>query len=343
MTIEEQILQSLLNEDQPGSLVYKKINTFDYVPSIQAKNTLVSEQFYSNYYSESISGYENSAVNLFYDETCDVSYKIITMFFGSSNGYGASSNQFAKSKFSDTKAIYSKINYMFDYALQYENIYAIEFHTNNKFDYLNSSFFQISLASYDGSGNLTTNIFSFISSGSSQYNEINKDIIIPMVSGSLSDGEYSNEEIGLLYPEKNIVVFNAEKLDSIVNYNSSYSTTSNEKNVNILYNSFSQSINISLASGVYPLISSGINNINLSRVTIDVELLDFNYTNNPTFFDSNTNKFRSSYTNTLQNVYFTTIGLYDSNYQLLAIGKLSKPLPKNDSEKYTFEIIIDAQ
>ena len=90
------------------------------------------------------------------------------------------------------------------------------------------------------------------------------------------------------------------------------------------------------------VVSNGILSNNLSKVSIDVELTEFNYTNNPTFFDKSTNKFRSNYTNTLQNVYFTTIGLYDQQYRLLAVAKISKPLPKNDSEKYTFEILVQS-
>ena len=342
MTTEEQILQSLLTEDSPGSMVYKKINTFDFISNVETKNLVSTDDFYSNYYTQSIDGYQNSAVNVFYDESCTDDSKVMTLFFGSSTGYGANSNDFTKSKYSDTRAIYSKINYMFDYNLEYENIYAIEFHSNNTFDYMNSAFFQINLASYDGSSVLTENLFCFISSGSSQYSDPSKYLIIPIFSGSLSGGEYSNEEIGLFNPEKNVIVFNADKLDSMLLYNTDYTSTLNTKNVDILYNSLSQSLSKSIENDTFPIVSNGILSNNLSKVSIDVELTEFNYTNNPTFFDKSTNKFRSNYTNTLQNVYFTTIGLYDQQYRLLAVAKKSKPLPKNDSEKYTFEILVQS-
>lgn len=340
MIIDDQILQQLLPQDSPGSLVYKKIEMFDYLSETNTKNTLKSELFYENHYTQSILGYRNSAIDLYYDENCTEDSKVISLFFGSSAGLGSDSSEFIRSKFSDTRAIYSKINYMFDYNLEYDAVYAIELHPNSTYDYLNPAYFQVNLVAYDGSGNLTGNIFSFICSGSSQYSEGLKYQIVNMVSGSLSSGVFSTEEIGKINPEKNIIVFDAAKLDAILNYNTNYSSNLNSKNVDKFYNSFSESINVSLNNGVFPIISTGIIQQNFFRSSIDIELNEFNYTNNPTFFDKNSKKFRSSYTNTTPNVYFTTIGLYDDKYQLLAVAKLSKALPKNDSEKYNFEVII---
>jgi len=39
--------------------------------------------------------------------------------------------------------------------------------------------------------------------------------------------------------------------------------------------------------------------------------------------------------------YITTIGLYNDNYQLVAIGKLAKPLPNNKDISYTFSVRFD--
>lgn len=341
MILNSEILQSVIPDNTSGSLIYKKLDEFEYLQFVDSKNIFKNENFYFNNFTQSLTGYENSVVSLFYNEQCDVDSKTLTLFFGSSTGIGANQADYLKSNLSDTRAIHSKINYMFDYNLNYENFYAIEMHPNQIYDYLNSSYFQLDLSSYDISGNLTSNIFSFISSGSSQYNEITKYKIIPLYSGSLNNGAYSTEEIGKYNPEKNIIVFNADKLDAILNYNTNYSSTTNAKNVNKFYNSFSQSLNISINAGNLPIISTGVISTNVFRGYIDIELNEFNYSNNPTFFDKNTNKFRSSYTNTSPNVYFTAVGLYDSKYQLLAIAKLSKPLPKNDSEKYRFEILIE--
>ena len=39
--------------------------------------------------------------------------------------------------------------------------------------------------------------------------------------------------------------------------------------------------------------------------------------------------------------YITTIGLYNDDYQLVAIGKLAKPLPNNKDISYTFSVRFD--
>ena len=39
--------------------------------------------------------------------------------------------------------------------------------------------------------------------------------------------------------------------------------------------------------------------------------------------------------------YITQIGLYNDNYQLVAVGKLAKPLPNNKDIAYTFSIRFD--
>ena len=40
-------------------------------------------------------------------------------------------------------------------------------------------------------------------------------------------------------------------------------------------------------------------------------------------------------------VYITTIGLYNSNNELLAVGKLSKPLLKNKSRELLVRVKLD--
>lgn len=65
---------------------------------------------------------------------------------------------------------------------------------------------------------------------------------------------------------------------------------------------------------------------------------EFNYSSNPTFVDDNKRIRVTSGSNILQTrTYVTTIGLYDANDNLLAVGKLNKPLTKSPStEVYTY-------
>lgn len=60
---------------------------------------------------------------------------------------------------------------------------------------------------------------------------------------------------------------------------------------------------------------------------------EFNYSTNPTFVDSSNRIVPTSGSDNQTRAYITTIGMYDVNDQLLAVGKLSQPVKKSpDSE-----------
>ena len=67
---------------------------------------------------------------------------------------------------------------------------------------------------------------------------------------------------------------------------------------------------------------------------------DFNYSSNPTYLTGS--KIRVKNTETDQPVsYFTTVGLYSSDNELLAVGKLSEPIKKTPSNDMTVRVRLD--
>jgi hypothetical protein len=56
---------------------------------------------------------------------------------------------------------------------------------------------------------------------------------------------------------------------------------------------------------------------------------DFNYSSNPTFIDSEGRIIPTSGTDNQTRTYITSVGLYDINNNLLAVGKLSEPVKKS--------------
>ena len=71
-----------------------------------------------------------------------------------------------------------------------------------------------------------------------------------------------------------------------------------------------------------------------------VKNTQFNYSTNPTFRDSNGNLV---YSDMEQNpkVYITTVGLYDTPGNLLAVAKLSQPITKEFSKEALIRIKLD--
>ena len=65
----------------------------------------------------------------------------------------------------------------------------------------------------------------------------------------------------------------------------------------------------------------------------------FNYTNNPTFTSGSDNGFRQRTMEGNPQTFITTIGLYDAQDTLVAVGKLSTPVQKN----YSSEAVIKAK
>jgi hypothetical protein len=67
------------------------------------------------------------------------------------------------------------------------------------------------------------------------------------------------------------------------------------------------------------------------EIVIPVRGHEFNYSSNPTLKknnSANSSEFKSFVSSSNFNVYFTSIGLYNRNYELVAVAKLATPLPK---------------
>lgn len=69
---------------------------------------------------------------------------------------------------------------------------------------------------------------------------------------------------------------------------------------------------------------------------------EFNYSSNPTFIDSSGLILVTSGSNILTTrTYITTIGLYDENDNLLAVGKVNKPVLKSPETEAVFRLRLD--
>ena len=87
-----------------------------------------------------------------------------------------------------------------------------------------------------------------------------------------------------------------------------------------------------------------ITNINSTLVFCKASADEFNYSSNPTFTDASDNivvidpgqeDVQQTFT------FITSVGLYDSNDNLLAVAKLSRPVEKNPERELTFRVRLD--
>lgn len=69
---------------------------------------------------------------------------------------------------------------------------------------------------------------------------------------------------------------------------------------------------------------------------------EFNYSSNPTFVDDDKKIRVTSGSNILQSrTYVTTVGLYDENDNLLAVGKTNKPVLKSPESEFILKVRLD--
>ena len=89
---------------------------------------------------------------------------------------------------------------------------------------------------------------------------------------------------------------------------------------------------------------TNVTNINSTLIFCRASADEFNYSSNPTFRDASGNIVvidAGDDTGQRSFSFITTVGLYNSNNDLLAVAKLSRPIEKNDEKDLTIRVRLD--
>jgi hypothetical protein len=185
------------------------------------------------------------------------------------------------------------------------------------------------------------------SKDSSITNFIGGNRVYNIVSGSLGHS-YNSSSIqtnsgsyGLFFPDMGIFVFNPRAL-SLGYSDKGISFTVNETAAS----TYSYGYNINNAT-FYKSIADAQSFSARSQETISARYFfvtakssQLNYTSNPSIIDNNGNILFSTLIDNPK-VYPTTIGLYNDTGELLAVAKLSKPLPKDFTKQINCRVKIE--
>lgn len=168
-----------------------------------------------------------------------------------------------------------------------------------------------------------------------------------IVSGTLGNSyntssvQTSSGSYGLFFPDMGFFVLNPRAL--------SLSTADGGVNITIdetAGGSYTEGYNTNV-NKLYQLISNGQYFSGRSQETlsaryffVNVKSSQYNYTTNPSIIDSNGNVLYSTLIENPQ-TYPTTIGLYNETGELLAVAKLSKPLPKDFTKQITCRVKLE--
>jgi hypothetical protein len=151
-------------------------------------------------------------------------------------------------------------------------------------------------------------------------------------SGYASSGSY-----GLFLPDISTIILNGNVLDD---------NTSGGGGINLLTET--SSINANNPSKLFESIKGGAEFKLNSQETITSDYVfirarnsEFNYSENPSFISGSTGEVIYDYFIDNPQVYPTTVGLYNDANELLAVAKVSKPIPKNFIHEALITVKLD--
>jgi hypothetical protein len=162
-----------------------------------------------------------------------------------------------------------------------------------------------------------------------------------MVSGSLETGIYNEENphiYGLLYPDLGIIILDADRLDASASFGTVRGTEVDGENSQKLFMAISGAAQYTDASGdVLGFQARRKETHWVENYFIRVKNSDYNFSNNPTFISGSDHYVKNDFINNPK-VYISTIGLYNQNKELLAVGKVSRPIQKSFTSEALFKV-----
>jgi len=236
-----------------------------------------------------------------------------------------------------------------------EAIFAMNFSADQFKDQIDQGQVQINFAGLNGTYSYIDDS-TIVNKDQSVYNLISGSVVNGVaIPHTDSDGNYSYEGIGLFYPKNGTIIFNAINLDKKVGItgtiNSPQISTSRTDNDNSTtwesyWRTWTRDFFIRLKNTSKNMAIRRSEFVPSTHYFVRVKNRDFNYTNNPTFVSNGTDgktKGTIIYQDLINSpkTYVTTVGLYNENNELLAIGKLIKPTKKTLNSELLIKCRLD--
>jgi hypothetical protein len=155
-----------------------------------------------------------------------------------------------------------------------------------------------------------------------------------LYTGSAAD---AGTGVGLIYYQAGVAVltgsvFAASQLGNGALVDTGFSAMATGSNIEMMADSFRNRLqNISFNNTV---------ELNSTVYFCRASHNEFNYSNNPTYLSDSQIRVKNSTTDNPVS-YVTTVGLYSSDNELLAVAKLSEPLKKDPSTEVTLRVRLD--
>ena len=348
--------------------IYKRFGDFD---KVNAKTEVVTTGLWSgdsgsltSFFTSSTQAAQNSGqyyLNVYNahpltDSSAEVQFAVA---YGNVNGYGSVDLATDDSSLLATKGTYAQYKSMLldptDTTFSFVNsaglstgsdeIYVINVSRARYREQMDAGNWQLRLSGSNG-------LFSFIDDSGKKFGDTygKAGRVFNIVSGSLNLGTQNEatvnttydagtgEGYGLFYPDRGIVVLNPKAVGrtvgnvrvngSLVNLSGSLSTTSEQYNHRRLFSAISASDDFE---------ARRTENISTQHFFVRATNREFNYSNNPTYVNTDGSFTEPTFESDPQ-TFITTVGLLNDSNELIAVAKTSQPIVKSFDKEVLIKV-----
>ena len=160
-----------------------------------------------------------------------------------------------------------------------------------------------------------------------------------LVSGSIARGVYSPKTYyGSVFPEQGVIILNANALDTNLSFGTVTGSNVNGDNAFKLHTSISGA---AAYNSTFGFAARNEEKVQSTFYFVRAKNAEYNFSNNPSFVTGSNGKFaQTTFVNNPKS-YITTVGLYSSMQELLAVAKLSQPILKSFSSEVLVKVKLD--
>jgi len=160
-----------------------------------------------------------------------------------------------------------------------------------------------------------------------------------LVSGSILNGVYSPKTYyGQVFPEQGVIILNADTMDTALSFGSVTASNTNGDNAFKLLTSISGAAAI---NSTYGFAARNEERVQSTYYFVRAKNGEYNFSNNPSFVTGSNGAFKQPTFANNPKSYITTVGLYSSAQELLAVAKLSQPILKSFSNEVLVKVKLD--
>jgi hypothetical protein len=169
--------------------------------------------------------------------------------------------------------------------------------------------------------------------------------VYDIVSGSIEDGIYTPTTpvyYGKVFKNLGIVVLSADMLDASASFGTVEASETDGDNAFKLFTAMSGAADLTDASGdALGLQARSSEKVKSTHYFVRIRSGQYNFSNNPSYTTGSEGDLAQPTFIGNPVSYISTVGMYNDNFELVAVAKLSKPIKKSFTEEALIKVKLD--